>query len=108
MTTKKTNNKLSTGLGVVIGAIAGVFAGILAAPKSGKETRNDISKKAGEIKNEAEKDIEIVVDKADKIVGEAKVIAKEVIKEVSLNAADLKERTDCAIDGAKKGFIEKK
>jgi gas vesicle protein len=108
MTTKKSNNKVAVGIGVAVGAIAGAVAGVLAAPQSGKATRADISKKAGEIKDEAEKDIEIVANKADKIIGEAKVIAGEAIKEVNLNVADLKERADYAIKGAKKGFIEKK
>jgi gas vesicle protein len=108
MTTKKNNNRLAVGLGVAVGAIAGAVAGILSAPKSGKGTRADIVKKADEIKVEAEKDIEIVAEKTDKIMGEAKVVASEVIKEVNLNVADLKERTDCAIKGAKKGFVEKK
>ena len=35
-------------LGALVGAVAGVIAGVLTAPKSGKETRADIKKKAGE------------------------------------------------------------
>ncbi len=108
MTTKKNNNKVAVGIGVAAGVVAGVVAGVLAAPKSGKETRADIKNKAGELKVEAEKDIKIVEEKASKIVGEAKVMAKEVINEVSLDAKDLKERTDFAIKGAKKGFLDKK
>ncbi len=108
MTTKKMNEKVAIGIGVAIGAAAGVAAGILTAPKSGKETRADIKNKAGELKVEAEKDIKIVEEKAGEIVGEAKDMAKEVINEASLNAKDLKERTDYAIKGAKKGFLEKK
>ena len=37
-------------LTVLGAAVAGFAAGILAAPKSGKETRADIKKKAGELK----------------------------------------------------------
>ena len=39
-------------LGALVGAVAGVIAGVLTAPKSGKETRADIKKKAGELKKE--------------------------------------------------------
>ncbi len=40
----------------LVGAIAaGFVAGILTAPKSGKETREDLKKKAEEFKSEAEK-----------------------------------------------------
>jgi gas vesicle protein len=42
-------------LGAVVGAVAGVIAGFLTAPKSGKETRADLKRKAGELKKEAEK-----------------------------------------------------
>ena len=36
-------------------AIAGFAAGILTAPKSGKETRDDLKRRAEEFKSEAEK-----------------------------------------------------
>ena len=42
-------------LTVIGAAVAGVAAGILMAPKSGKETREDIKKKAQEFSSEAEK-----------------------------------------------------
>ena len=38
--------------GVAIGAIAGAVAGILFAPKSGKETREDIKNYLGEMKDQ--------------------------------------------------------
>ena len=37
-------------LGALFGAVAGVVAGVLTAPKSGKETRADLKKKANELK----------------------------------------------------------
>ncbi len=40
-------------IGAVIGAVAGVVAGVLTAPKSGKETRNDIKRKAEELRDKA-------------------------------------------------------
>ena len=49
---KKENLKKAKMAGItVLGASAGALAGILLAPKSGKETRNDISTKGAEIKN---------------------------------------------------------
>ena len=41
-------------LTTVAAIAAGFAAGILAAPKSGKETREDIKKKAGELKTESQ------------------------------------------------------
>ena len=40
-------------LGALIGAAVGAVAGLLTAPKSGKETREDIKQKAGEVKDAA-------------------------------------------------------
>lgn len=37
------------GLGVVLGATAGVFAGILYAPRAGKDTREALSRRGGEV-----------------------------------------------------------
>lgn len=49
---RKENLKKAKVAGItVLGASAGALAGILLAPKSGKETRNDISTKSTEIKN---------------------------------------------------------
>jgi len=45
-------------LGAAIGGAIGAIAGILSAPKSGKETRADIAKKAGEVKETADKKVE--------------------------------------------------
>ena len=39
-------------LGALFGAVAGVVAGVLTAPKSGKETRADLKKKANKLKKE--------------------------------------------------------
>ena len=43
----------SFAIGFLIGAIAGVAIGFLYAPKSGKETREMLREKAGEIKEKA-------------------------------------------------------
>ncbi|MEO7557859.1 MAG: YtxH domain-containing protein [Gammaproteobacteria bacterium] len=50
-----TTHKETSGLGLgslVIGAIAGAIAGILFAPKSGKETRDDLKETLTEIKDQ--------------------------------------------------------
>jgi len=41
--------------GLVIGAVAGAVAGLLAAPYSGKETREIIASKAGDMGDDLEK-----------------------------------------------------
>jgi len=44
-------------LGALIGGAVGAVAGLLTAPKSGKETRADIKKKADDTKKAADKKI---------------------------------------------------
>lgn len=50
---KKDNNKFF--LGVVLGAAVGVIAGILTAPKSGKETRQDLKEHGKKALDETKK-----------------------------------------------------
>lgn len=83
-------------LTVIGAAVAGVAAGILMAPKSGKETREDIKKKAQEFGAEAEKRTEqaknAAKDSAESIksgakkVGDAAAgVAKDVKHDVEKN-----------------------
>lgn len=69
-------------LGALFGAAAGAVAALLTAPKSGKETRQDLKKKADDMKK-------IAADKKKELEGQAK---------------DLKSRAENAVQGAKDGF----
>lgn len=60
-------------LGAVIGAAAGIIAGVLTAPKSGKETRDDIKSKAEELKKKA-------AEAMDKAVDETKNLKEKIHK----------------------------
>jgi gas vesicle protein len=57
---KSSNNKLA--VGAVIGGVAGYLAGILTAPKAGRQTRKDLSNKAGEMKDEASEHLQHAAD----------------------------------------------
>ncbi len=64
-------------IGAAITAVAGYIAGLLTAPKSGKETREDIKQKANETYAAAEKELkklhtelsDILADAGDKFSG---------------------------------------
>ena len=75
---------------------AGFAAGILTAPKSGKETRKDIKKKASEFKVEA-----------DKGAKKAKAAAKDSVASVKTGAQKV---GDAAVETARdvKGNVEKR
>lgn len=90
------SKKSKFALGALLGAVAGLIAGVLTAPKSGKDTRSDIKKKANELKANAE----VKVDKAKRDVDLKKA-------ELEAEARDLKARAEHALDVAKKGFEKK-
>lgn len=98
------------GFGIILGAIAGVIAGFLTAPKSGKETREDIKKKAHDVKGSAErklkdahKELGNLIDetsaKAEKLKGKA----RDELKDLTAKAEDLKAQIKSAITSIKSG-----
>jgi len=95
-------------LGALFGAIAGLAAGVLTAPKSGKETRAELKVKAEELKSDVSKKAEYVASEATDIAENVKEKAQGAANEVKVEVVDLKDRTDKAVEGAKRGFFEKK
>ncbi len=106
-------SKQKLGLGIVIGSVVGVIAGLLTAPKSGKETREDIKKRAQEVKGSLERKLkdahkelgtlsEELKEKAKTVQGKA----KEELNELAKKADELKERTKAAITSIKSGDDE--
>lgn len=67
----KTNAK-KWALGAVLAGVAGYVAGILTAPKSGKETRQDIKEAAEKGMSEAEKQLKKLHTQMSDLLGEAK------------------------------------
>jgi gas vesicle protein len=55
--------------GLVVGGLIGALLGILYAPKSGKETREDLSKSADEMFTKAKEQYEAACVKYQKITG---------------------------------------
>src|SRR5690348_10371128 len=78
-------------VGTIIAAAAGYVAGILTAPKSGKETRHDIKRKAVQTKEQAEKQLKQLQEEITKTMDEAK-------KEAETLKGKAKEGIDTAID----------
>lgn len=113
-------------LGAAIAGVAGYVAGVLTAPKSGKETRQDIKNTANKVKIEAEKklkelqgELNVLVAKGQKVLDEQKgkaaaglnvaveqaQVAQQKVKEVisALKSGETDEpELKKAIDDAKK------
>lgn len=80
------NNNKKWALSAVLAAIGGYLAGILTAPKSGKETRQDIKDETVKLKVEAEKklkelhtELDTVINEGQKKAGELKATAKTAL-----------------------------
>lgn len=106
-----TGRKLA--FGAIIAGVAGYFAGILTAPKSGKETRDDIANKAGDIKDEgveqlksAQAELESMLQTAKTKTVALSAKAREEYNEAILKAKDAKNKTAAVLKGVKSGSSE--
>lgn len=71
----KSNGKNVVGA-IILGAAAGYVAGILTAPKSGKDTRQDIKNTADKYKTEAEQRLQQVRDELGVAINDASAKAR--------------------------------
>ena len=100
-------------LGLILGAATGAVAGLLLAPASGKETRENLSDKAGEIKSDLDKkfnelskklqdlDTESLNDFKEKF-GDVKSTVKEKFDKVSQKVKDLEKELSEKIESIRK------
>lgn len=72
------NSNKKWALGAILAAIGGYVTGILTAPKSGKETRQDIKDEAVKLKVEAEKKLKELHTELDNVIGEGHKKAGEL------------------------------
>jgi gas vesicle protein len=112
--------------GLLIGGILGAVAGILFAPKSGKETREDIARKADELVTKAKEEYEEALERSKKTyeaaVGRLKELetsAREKVEETEARVSKLasqgrealqesKNRLKKAIDAGVEAYREEK
>ena len=94
---KDSNKKWA--IGALIAATAGFIAGILTAPKSGKETREDIRDTANRVVSEAEKQLKKLHSEMNVVIEDAKLVlsgktgkAKEDISRAVGSAKDKQQK----------------
>ncbi len=94
--------------GLIIGGLIGAALGILYAPKSGKETREDIVRKTEELLNKAKEEYEKAVEKsrqayesAVKRLKELEVAAKEKAETVEGKVSDFAQQSAATIQDNK-------
>jgi gas vesicle protein len=74
--------------GLTVGALAGVAAGVLLAPKSGKETREDIKKLAVDLSDKATDMYLEAKDRLDRKLDAIKALGKKIDEEKYLALVD--------------------
>lgn len=89
-------NKLGV---IVLAAAAGAVAGLLLAPKSGKETRQDLANKANEMKDKAMRGMDEAKAGAAVIGKEVAEGAEEVGHEVAKRAGNVRKEASATMRG---------
>jgi gas vesicle protein len=97
---KKISTK-AVALGTLVAAGAGYLAGVLTAPKSGKETRNDITRTASKARSDSEKQLKKLHSELTDVLNEVENRANKAKTKAG------KELTD-ATDKAKKAKAKAK
>ncbi|HOR23117.1 YtxH domain-containing protein [Candidatus Saccharibacteria bacterium] len=94
---KGTGKKIA--IGTFLGVVTGYITGILTAPKSGKETRQDIKAASAKTLREAEKHLKVLYSELDEAIVKATKKAKEY---TSQGQEKLEELVDKAKDAKQK------
>ncbi len=86
--------------GVIIGGLIGAALGLLFAPKSGKETREDLVRKTDEVLAKAKEEYEKAAEKSKAFyesatmrLKEASVIAGEKVHDLEQKVGELKQQS---------------
>lgn len=102
-------------IGAMIAAVAGYIAGILTAPKSGKETRQDIKDTASKGMAEAEKQLKALHSELNKLIDETKDKAatlsgktRDELQSLIEKARDSKEKAREMLSALHEGDAEDK
>lgn len=90
--------------GLIVGALAGMVSGILFAPKSGKETRQDIVNASDSARRRL-KEMEV---EAEKKIGEAGKKVGGLVQQGKEAFQDQKDRVKKAVDAGLEAFKEGK
>ena len=75
-------------LGAAVGVTVGAVAGVLLAPKSGKETREDVVKAVKKLPDKAKEGIETVKEKIEEVKKNVSEKAEDVKKNITEKAEE--------------------
>lgn len=96
---KDTGKKIA--IGAVFAAAAGYVTGLLTAPKSGKETRQDLKEAASKFAREAEKKLKSLHTELSDLIDKAEAVMKD-------KKSDVQKGLEKAIEVAKQNQVKVK
>jgi len=80
--------------GILLGGVIGAVIGILYAPKSGRETREDINRKAEELLTKAREEYEATLKKSSKAYEAAVKQLKHLESSTKQKVGEMEEKVD--------------
>lgn len=83
-------------LGTLLIGLAGYAAGLLTAPKSGKETRKDLQKKAAKAKSDAEKKLKSLHSELNELIIDGRAKVGNVKTKTKLELTDALDKAQLA------------
>lgn len=113
MARKKKNTGRKLAFSAVVAGIVGYVGGILTAPKSGKQTRQDIVSETGELKGDAAGQLKKANEELKDLLNEAKTKTlalssktREEFNEAVIRAKDAQTKTATVLKAVKAGKAE--
>jgi len=107
---RKSNTGRKIAVGSAVAGVAGYLAGVLTAPKSGRETRDELAQKAGEVKDTAEDQLLEVNEELKEMIKSTKVktvalssTARAEFNEALMRAKDAQNKSTQVLKAVKKG-----
>lgn len=94
--------------GFLVGGIVGAAVALLYAPKSGKETREDLRKKSLELRGDAEAKLELAQKKAEEFLDETRKKIDELREEAESAAQEIKGKATGLFDEGKASIEKEK
>lgn len=109
---KRTEKMVKIAASIAVTGIAGVVSGVLLAPKSGKELREDISKTASELGENARNNVEVKKEKISTCITETRdkineyVASKKEKREIPSTKTEGLENQPMKTEGIEEQTIE--
>ncbi len=94
--------------GLLIGGVIGAVVGILYAPKSGRETREDIGRKAEELVAKAKEEYEQALEKSRKTYETAVSRLKKIEEAAREKVGDLEAKAGTMVEKGKESLEDNK